>query len=284
MMPTSPVAAAEKLVEPMLDDVFHRGRPAAIDLLLLVQKARRRQHDAIHVARRIVERILQRERRRTVVVSDERAVHVTGADAQLQHDRRVRRLRKLEAALDHGHDAFQVRARIEQPHLRLHRKGVRALLHDRGAFAVVLADDHQRAAGDAAGRDVRQRIRGDVGADGGFPGHCAADRIVDRSGEHRGGSGLRGAGFEVDAELLQQPLRIGQHVHEMRDRRALVAADVADAGLQQRLGDREDALAAELLSGAEAQLADFVREGPFSHLDALYPCGRLLPIQGWPAL
>ena len=67
--------------------------------------------------------------------------------------------------------------------------------------------------------------------------------------------------------FLQQPLRIGQHVHEMRDRRALIAADIADAGLQQRLGDREDALAAEFLSRAEAQLADFVREGSFGHVD-----------------
>ena len=46
----------------------------------------------------------------------------------------------------------------------------------------------------------------------------------------------------------------------MRDRRALVTADVADARLQQRLGYREDALATEFRSGAEAQLTDFVRE------------------------
>ena len=134
-------------------------------------------------------------------LGDERAVHVARADAQLQHDRRVRRLRQLEAALDHGDDAFQIRPRIEQPHLRLHRERVRALLHDRGAFAVVFADDHQRAAGDSAGRDVGERIRGDVGADSGFPGHGAADRIVDRSREHRRRGRLRGAGFEMDAEL-----------------------------------------------------------------------------------
>ena len=40
----------------------------------------------------------------------------------------------------------------------------------------------------------------------------------------------------------------------MRDRRALVAADIGDAGLQQRLGDGEDALAAEHLAGAEPEL------------------------------
>ena len=41
----------------------------------------------------------------------------------------------------------QVRSRIEQPELRFHREGVGALLHDRGAFAVILADDDHRPAG-----------------------------------------------------------------------------------------------------------------------------------------
>ena len=40
------------------------------------------------------------------------------------------------------------------------------------------------------------------------------------------------------------------HVEQVRDRRALVAADVGHARLQQRLGDREDALAVEGLAGA----------------------------------
>ena len=52
-------------------------------------------------------------------------------------------------------------------------------------------------------------------------------------------------GFEVHAELAENVLRIGQHVHQMRDRRALIAADIADAGLQQRLGDGQNAFAAE---------------------------------------
>ena len=41
---------------------------------------------------------------------------------------------------------WQIGARVEQPELRFHRKGVAALLHDRRAFAVILADDDQRAA------------------------------------------------------------------------------------------------------------------------------------------
>ena len=40
-----------------------------------------------------------------------------------------------------------------------------ALLHDRGAFAVILADNDQRPAVDARRREVRQRIRRDVDPD-----------------------------------------------------------------------------------------------------------------------
>jgi hypothetical protein len=70
----------------------------------------------------------------------------------------------------------------------------------------------------------------------------------------------------VHAQLVEQLARIGQHVHEVRHRRALVAADVGDAGLQQRLGDGEDALAGEGLAGAKPQLGDFRLEGSFHSL------------------
>ena len=118
-----------------------------------------------------------------VVLGDEAAVHMAGADAHFQHDRRVRRLGQLEAVLDRLDDRFQVWPRIEQPDLRLHGEGVRALLHDRGAFAVVLADDDQRAAGDAARGKVGQGVGGDIGADGRLEGDRAADRIHHRGGE-----------------------------------------------------------------------------------------------------
>ena len=71
---------------------------------------------------------------------------------------------------------------------------------------------------------------------------------------------LRGARLEMHAELAQNVLGVGQHVHQMADRRALVAADIADAALQQRLGDGENALAGEFLAGAEPQLFDFLGE------------------------
>ena len=159
----------------------------------------------------------------------------------------------------------QMRPRIEQPHLRLHGEGVRALLHDARALAVVLAEDDERAALDARGREIRQRIGGHVRADGRLPGDRAAQRIVDGGGEHRGGGRLRGARLEVHAELAEDLLGVRQHVHQMRDRRALVAADVGDPGLQQRLGDGENALAAELRAFAEAQRLDFFRERALGH-------------------
>src|SRR6058998_1769670 len=53
---------------------------------------------------------------------------------------------------------------------RLQRGRVCALLEDRGALAVVLADHDDRAADDAGGGDVRERVGGDVGADHRLPG------------------------------------------------------------------------------------------------------------------
>ena len=75
----------------------------------------------------------------------------------------------------------------------------------------------------------------------------------------------------MHAELAQNVLRVGQHVHQMADRRALIAADIADAALQQRLGDGEDAFAGKFLAGAEPQLLDFLGKGPFGHLQVLLP-------------
>ena len=71
----------------------------------------------------------------------------------------------------------------------------------------------------------------------------------------------------MHAEVGEQVLGLDHHVEQVRDRRALVAADIAHAGLQQRLGDREDALAAEDLAVAQLQRLHFLLErafhGPF---------------------
>ena len=187
---------------------------------------RRRQDDPVVAAPGRGQRIRHGEGRPAVVARDEAAVHVTGADPHHQHHRRIARLRELEPLLDHPHDGGQVRAWIEQPHLRLHREGVGALLHDAGALAIVLAEHDQGTARDACRGEIRERIRGDVGADRGLPGHRAADRVVDGRGEHRRGGRLARARFEAHAELVEDPARVRKHVHQVRHRRALVAADV----------------------------------------------------------
>ena len=69
----------------------------------------------------------------------------------------------------------------------------------------------------------------------------------------------------MDAKLAHDVLSVGEHVHEVRDRRALIARDIGDAGLQQRLGDRENAFAAEGFAGLKPQVPDFALEGPFRH-------------------
>ena len=69
----------------------------------------------------------------------------------------------------------------------------------------------------------------------------------------------------MHAEVVHHVLGVGEHVHEMRDRRALIAGDVRDAGLKQGLGDRENAFAAKNVAGAQPQVLNFALEGPFRH-------------------
>ena len=80
-----------------------------------------------------------------------------------------------------------------------------------------------------------------------------------------GGGGFVGARLETDAEIAQHVVGIGEHVDKVGDRRALVAGDVGHAGLQQRLGDGENAFAAEFLPGAEPKLRDLAFERAFCH-------------------
>ena len=78
----------------------------------------------------------------------------------------------------------------------------------------------------------------------------------------------------MNAEFAKDTLRVGQHIHQMRNRRALVARDVADAGLQQRLGDGENPLAPEHLAGAKPEVFHFTRKRAFRHAGP--PCDPLL--------
>jgi hypothetical protein len=99
-----------------------------------------------------------------------------------------------------------------------------------------------------------------------FPGHRAAQRVVDRGAEHGGGGRFVGAGLEMHAEVADDVLGIDQDIEQVRDRRALITADIAHARLQQRLGHREDALAAEGLAVAELKRLHLFLERAFHRL------------------
>ena len=64
----------------------------------------------------------------------------------------------------------------------------------------------------------------------------------------------------MHTKLVENVLGVRQHVHQVRYRRALIAGDIGHAGLQQRLGHRQDALAAELFPRAETKLLDLLLE------------------------
>src|SRR5690606_20283900 len=73
-------------------------------------------------------------------------------------------------------------------------------------------------------------------------------------------------GLETDTEFEQQFLGIGQDIHQRADRRALVAADIADAVLQHPLGKGQETFAGKALSLAEAQMPDLGLERSLRHL------------------
>ena len=256
--------AGNELVEALLADEGDRRRQAVLDLQPLMHEQRRRMRQPrVFEARRAGDAVAAGERGALVVLGGEFAGDMTGADAQLHHHRRVARLGQLEALLHHAHDGRQVGPRIEQPHRRLQRVGIGAFLDDAGAFAVVLAEDDHHAADHAGRGEVRQRVGRHVGADDRLPGDGAAQRIVDRGAQHGRRRGLVGAGLDMHAELGEQVLGLDHDVEQVRHRRALVAADIAHAGLQQRLGDREDAFAAEYVAVAQLERFHFLLERAF---------------------
>ncbi len=214
-------------------------------------------------ARRRGDRVEAGEFGLAVGLGGELAGGVAGADAQFQHHRGVGRLRQLEALLHHAHDGRQVGARVDEPHRRLERIGIGALLDDAGALAVILAEDDHGAAHHAGRGQVGERVGRHIGADDRFPGHRPAQRVIDGGAEHGGRRGLVGAGLQVHPQLAHNVLGVDQHVEQMGHRGALVAADIGYAGLQQRLGDGEDAFATEGLAVAQFERLHFLLKGAF---------------------
>ena len=225
----------------------------------------RRQDNAIDITQRIFQCLFQRIAWLHIVFRHEAAMHMAGPDAHLHHHRRVGCFRQLEGLLDNIHHARQIGARIGQPDLRLHGEGVAALLHDRGAFAIVLADDDDGTTGDTAARQIGQRIAGHIGACRRFPRHRPTDRIHDRGREHGGGGGFGRRGFKVHTKFRHIIGSIGEHIHQMRNRRALIAADIGDTRLQQRLGDGKNAFTPKFIASAKAQIFHFPCKRPFCH-------------------
>ena len=254
------IGGTETLVQLAVADEGLGGGPAIVDLVLLMREGRRRQHHAREIRTRMGHGILDAEIGPLVVLAFEGPGDMAAADAHHQHDRRVRGLGQLEPVADRLNDRGQVRARVQQPELRLHRKGVAAFLHDRGTFAIILSDDDHGAAGDAAGCQIRQCIRGDIDPDRPLEGHGPANRVMNRGCQHGRRRRFIGIGLEAHAKLCHQLFGIGQHVHEVRDRRALIAADIADPRLQQCLGDGENAFTRERFAFAKPQMRDFCLE------------------------
>ena len=257
--------AVKHFVHPMVTDEIDGGGPAPLDLVLLLHIGGGRQADAFVVETGVGNPVLAGEGAAPVVLRGKPAVHVAGANAQFQHHRGTRCLGEFETLLHHLHDRWQVGARVEQPDLRLHGEGVTALLNDGGAFTIVLPDHDHRATGHPGRGKVGERIGGNVGADRGLPGGRTANRVVDGGTQHRRGAGLGGTGLDVHPKLIQDRAGIIQHVHQMADRRTLITADIGNAGLQQRLGDGENALAFEGITVAKPQNLDFLPETAFSH-------------------
>ena len=61
----------------------------------------------------------------------------------------------------------------------------------------------------------------------------------------------------MHTEFLKNRLRVGQYVHQVRNRRTLITGDVAHTALEQGLGDRQNALAPEHSAGLSPQLLHF---------------------------
>ncbi len=135
-----------------------------------------------------------------------------------------------------------------------------AFLHDGGTFAIVFPNDDQRTACHPTGCQIGQRVRRDIGANGGFEGNRAANGIMDRRRKHCRSGGFSRIRFIPDAQFPQDFLRVGQNVHQVRNRRALITTNIADTGFQQRLGDCQNAFPPKFLASTDLQLLDFFLE------------------------
>ena len=200
--------------------------------------------------------------RRAIGLADEIPRHVNRADAKRHHHRQAAGLRQFKGLLGQLDQPRQVIARVHQRHGRLQRGGMGAFLNDARARAVILAEQNKTSARHAGRGQIGKRIGGHVGADDRFPRDRAPQGIVDGRAEQSRRAGLAGRRLELHAERLQHRVAgISQHIHEMRDGRAGIAAHVRHARLQERFGQGEDDLAVKRLARAKRELVDIVGKG-----------------------
>ena len=69
----------------------------------------------------------------------------------------------------------------------------------------------------------------------------------------------------MNAKFIENGLGVGEHIHEVRNRRSLVAADIGDPRLQQRLGNGENALTMKFVSLTQAQRLNFLGKRALGH-------------------
>ena len=208
------VLARKQFIELLLLDELHRRRQPTGNFFLLMLIDKGRQNDLFGLTRGC--------HRGTVAVAGWHIVpgnklsgHVAAADAHHVEDRGIGRLGQLKTFLHHVDNRRQVGARVQQPHLGLHGEGIGALLHDAGAFTVVLAHNHHRAPGHTGRGKIGERVRGHIGTHRGFPGNCATQRVIDGSREHGRRRGLGTAGFKVHPQFAEDVLGIAEHIHQM---------------------------------------------------------------------
>ena len=64
----------------------------------------------------------------------------------------------------------------------------------------------------------------------------------------------------MNAQFVKDFLGISQYIHKVGNGRTLVTGNITDAGLQQTLGDGQNALAAEFFTSTDTELLDFFLE------------------------
>ena len=74
----------------------------------------------------------------------------------------------------------------------------------------------------------------------------------------------------MDAKFFKDAVRVGENIHQVRDRRSLVSGHVRNTGLQQGFGHSKNSLAAKFLVLTEVQLLDFLFEEAFRHYRHLH--------------